>query len=564
MLLQYAEVLVLILINSGGIFFIIVLLANSLREKLYIWLTAMVVCIIGWVNFAYLGYIDPDLLRATFFYRLNLSFVAILLFIEYMLYIDSFLGLRKKFLKWPIAIISSIFFFAILFSNLLISGANRQSWGNEIIFGPFNTFFNIFAFTLNIGIVIALVSRYYSLSPAYKKKTLFFLVGTFLFIFLNILFNIIIPVSLQTARYQHFGDYSSVFFLFFTAYAILRHKFMNVKIALTAILIGVMSMFVFIDIFSLSHSPFELSIKITILVLFVIISIFLVRSVLNEIQQREELTKTNKALDQSRQKYKELAKEQEDIIDIIGHELRAPIATILQTIYLYKETGAPYRQKMIQIMKKDIILVERLKLFLDSFSSIERSSKHALTLVNSLLETVRIDTNMIRITKTEFDISSLVKEVGESYALLMADSVHIHLKLPQKTVLIQADKVKIEQALHELIRNGIKYKKIDAQLPVSLTVSLQKTAHEVHLSVTDEGRGINPEKIPFLGSKFKRLNEKKDNPISKQPGGTGLGLYIVRTYMEKHQGRLVIESKGEGQGTTCTLVIPIDVHNVAP
>lgn len=297
--INIAEILILVIINALSIFLIIVVLANSFKDRTYRWFVLMTIFLLGWVDFAYLGYWQIDTSLSVFSYRLNGAFVAAFFFAIYVFYVECFLRINKKYFKFFLLLISFGFVCLSLFTDTIVSSVIHREWGNEIIFGQLNNLFNLFTVSVTFILLYFFVSRYFTLPINEKRKVKFFLFGIFFLIVFNVVFNVLSPQLLNTARYQHFGDYSAIIFLGFTAYAMLTKKFLNVKVALTAFLVTVIGMLLVVDIVVLSNNLFEQTVKIVMLIFFIGISITLVRSVLAEVKQREELDKVNKALEKA-------------------------------------------------------------------------------------------------------------------------------------------------------------------------------------------------------------------------------------------------------------------------
>jgi two-component system phosphate regulon sensor histidine kinase PhoR len=112
---------------------------------------------------------------------------------------------------------------------------------------------------------------------------------------------------------------------------------------------------------------------------------------------------------------------------------------------------------------------------------------------------------------------------------------------------VPGDRSKLLQLFDNLIGNALRYGR--AGRPV--VVSLKRDGDAVHLSVTDEGEGIAPEHIPRLTQRFYRVDPGRSRAV----GGTGLGLAIVKHIVERHRGRLEIESV-VGVGTTVHVRLP--------
>jgi len=114
---------------------------------------------------------------------------------------------------------------------------------------------------------------------------------------------------------------------------------------------------------------------------------------------------------------------------------------------------------------------------------------------------------------------------------------------------VRGDRAQLSQLIHNLINNALKYGRPGT--PVTVAVQRQG-ADTVRLSVTDQGDGIAPEHLPRLTERFYRIDSSRSRAI----GGTGLGLAIVKHIVERHRGRLQIDSI-VGKGTTVSVTLPI-------
>lgn len=533
---QLLETLILAIINGVSIFLIIIVLANSFRERLYRWFVVMTILLMGWVDFAYLGYIESSLSSSLISYRFNLAFVAAFFFAAYVFYIECFLKINRSAFKWGLFTVSSIFVVLSLFTNTIIDSVVKREWGNEIHFGSIYPAFSIFAALMSLVFIYYFISRYFVLPAVEKKKIIYFLIGTFLFIAFNIIFNILTTTLFNTAEYQHFGDYSAILFLAFTAFAMVRRQFLNVKVALAAFVISAMSILLLIDIIT----DVETSVKIIIFIFFIGLCTILMRSILNEISQ--------KALIQRK------AEEQKDIIDVMGHEIRTPLSVIRQQINYHKETTLLEEDKWLAgefDPKKMALLFKAIRVISDE-------TDHTIQLVNDMLETARIDKGRFELSISEFDVVELARKTFE-FMTKVNDAKEFELKFDDsslKNFNIKADETRIREAIDALLTNAMKYGKNLEGKKSTIEMKIMKEENNILLSVKDNGRGIDKEDIQKLGEKFVRLQPKTANLT--RPGGTGLGLYVVKNIMNYHKGNLLIESGGIGLGSTFTLVIPLN------
>jgi two-component system phosphate regulon sensor histidine kinase PhoR len=155
------------------------------------------------------------------------------------------------------------------------------------------------------------------------------------------------------------------------------------------------------------------------------------------------------------------------------------------------------------------------------------------------------------------DLPGLTASVVATLAPLAAQSAtEIRLSLPDGPVTVSGDSGQIRQVVTNLIENAVKYGGRAGPILVTLSEPGAEPALRrpgVRLSVTDNGAGIAAHHIPRLTERFYRV----DTHRSREVGGTGLGLAIVKHIVNRHRGRLRIESE-VGRGSTFTVILPAD------
>ena len=133
-------------------------------------------------------------------------------------------------------------------------------------------------------------------------------------------------------------------------------------------------------------------------------------------------------------------------------------------------------------------------------------------------------------------------------------NIKLHNKLTEPLI-VEADRTRIREAIDALLSNAIKYR--DTRKKVcSINVTLDTDNQFFRIKIADNGIGIAKEDISKLGKKFMRLNQKTNDTL-KRPGGTGLGLFVVKGIVDYHEGFFNITSEGIGKGSTFTIEIPI-------
>jgi two-component system phosphate regulon sensor histidine kinase PhoR len=222
-----------------------------------------------------------------------------------------------------------------------------------------------------------------------------------------------------------------------------------------------------------------------------------------------------------------------DFVANASHELRTPLATLIGYTETLREQSdeidADTRERFLSVVHDEARRMQRVVEDLISLSRIEAEKFTAPT------EAVAIE-HLI-----EHTLDSARRMAAERGSALVDD---VEADLPD----IAADRSQILQLLDNLVTNALRY----GEPGTPVTVSAYAEGPMVHLAVRDEGEGIAPEHIARVTERFYRV----DTSRSRSLGGTGLGLSIVKHIVERHRGRLSIESE-LGKGTTVHVLLPI-------
>lgn len=536
MTFNIVEIVVLLLINTFSIFLIIVVLSKPAYERLYSWFVAMTILLMGWVNLAYIGYRDLDVVVSISAYRLNGAFVAAFFFAIYMFYIECFLKINKPNFRRVLMLVSSAFVFIALFTEGIIKGVVRRDWGNEIIFGPINDIFSLFSVIVTSILVYYFIAKYFSLPKIEKRKVQYFLVGTFSLVIFNVIFNVLSPLILNTAQFQHLGDYSAGIFLAFTAFAMLRYKFLDVKVALTAALISVIGILLVVDILILSNSLLEQGVKVIMLAFFIGISNILIRSVMTEIKQKEKLAEAYQDLN-------DIRRFEQDMIDVMGHELRTPMSIVRNALSLME----------MELKSKGEISLEHQKKYVGM--GLE-ASRREVNLIETLLSATKSEGKGFQLILDKVNLIEIINTSVLAYTK-EAEKKGLSLKFENNTKELYAycDKTRVQEISDNFLSNAIKYTE---KGEVIITTSTQNNL--ACISFKDTGVGISEEDIKKLGQKFFRAQQYTDEEQNQmnivRPGGTGLGLFVAFSLIKVMEGDLKIESK-VGVGSNFTFGMPL-------
>lgn len=222
-----------------------------------------------------------------------------------------------------------------------------------------------------------------------------------------------------------------------------------------------------------------------------------------------------------------------DFVANASHELRTPLAAILGFVETLSDPDAG----------NDPALRARF------LSVIDKEARRMLRLVEDLLSISRIEARKAELPVDVHDLARIVRDaVAEIAAGGDARAQDIIVDAPA-AAFVRADAAQMSQLVHNIVGNAMKYG--HSGTPVTVRVA-PASAQMAELSVSDRGDGIPAEALPRLTERFFRV----DSARSRTLGGTGLGLAIVKHVVERHRGRLDIDSI-EGQGTTVRVRLPI-------
>jgi two-component system phosphate regulon sensor histidine kinase PhoR len=182
-------------------------------------------------------------------------------------------------------------------------------------------------------------------------------------------------------------------------------------------------------------------------------------------------------------------------------------------------------------------------------------------LIDDLLSLSRIELNAHLQPNTPVDLPPIVRQVVDGLQTLARDrGVDIKVTIPSDPLLVLGDRDELIRALENLVENALKYGAVGKR--VDITVARGQTragAPEARVTVRDYGPGIPPEHLPRLTERFYRV----DVTDSRAQGGTGLGLALVKHVLNRHGGRLTIEST-LGAGATFTIHLPLHTEDSDP
>ncbi|GGJ77606.1 signal transduction histidine kinase [Anoxybacillus voinovskiensis] len=216
----------------------------------------------------------------------------------------------------------------------------------------------------------------------------------------------------------------------------------------------------------------------------------------------------------------------------VSHELRTPLSyvkgyseAILQGMVKTKEEGKKY----VKLIHREAGRMERL--------------------VRDLLDLARLEEKSVPLQKTLLVFAQVVEGTIEKYEPFLQEKAITITVDVNPDIIIEGDADRIEQVIHNLLDNAIRYTPTGGEICVRLTPAGNERCQ---LVIRDSGKGIPKDKLPFLGQRFFRVDAAR----TRTEGGTGLGLAIVKQIVQLHHGTITFASE-EGKGTEVVIDLPI-------
>jgi two-component system, OmpR family, phosphate regulon sensor histidine kinase PhoR len=227
-----------------------------------------------------------------------------------------------------------------------------------------------------------------------------------------------------------------------------------------------------------------------------------------------------------------------DFVANASHELRTPLAALsgfIETLQGSARDDANARERFLPIMQEQARRMARL--------------------IDDLLSLSRIELNAHRRPDTPVDLVPIVRQVADGLQTLARDrGVTVHIDAAN-AMRVPGDRDELVRVFENLVENALKYGAAGKRVDIGFSEGESPEGEqEARISVRDYGPGIAPEHVPRLTERFYRVDVRE----SRAQGGTGLGLALVKHILNRHHGRLLIESM-PGAGATFTIYLPLAV-----
>jgi signal transduction histidine kinase len=239
------------------------------------------------------------------------------------------------------------------------------------------------------------------------------------------------------------------------------------------------------------------------------------------------------------QELREANRHMHEFLDFLGHELRSPLAAIRSALEVLRLKGddAATRESVRSLM--------------------ERQTQNIGRLVDDMLELSRIEHGKIQLLKQPLDVAQSVSQAVETVRASLEERGHkIEVTLPPRPVAFDADPVRLEQVLTNLLNNASKYMEPGGRIGITADVQGQ----DIVLLVRDSGIGIDPKMLEHIFDPYWQVERHLDH----SQGGLGIGLALVRKLAEMHGGSTSASSAGLGCGSEFVVRLPAHRNWIPP
>jgi signal transduction histidine kinase/CheY-like chemotaxis protein len=234
----------------------------------------------------------------------------------------------------------------------------------------------------------------------------------------------------------------------------------------------------------------------------------------------------------ARAEAEEASRLKDEFLATVSHELRTPLNAILgwaQLLHRGDLEGPSVTQAL---------------------ESIKRNAKLQTQIIEDLLDVSRIVSGKLHLDLQPDELAPIINAAIEVMRpAASAKSIHLPAPLDAQVGPVMVDPYRMEQVISNLLSNAIKFTPSGGRVEIQL----ERLDSEVSLSVSDTGSGISPEFLPHVFERFRQA----DGSSTRNYGGLGLGLAIVRHLVELQGGKIVAESKGKGEGATFRVILPL-------
>lgn len=404
---------------------------------------------------------------------------------------------------------------------------------DKIIFGDWFVYYAGYSVALVGVCLFLLIKKYRATAGIFRTEVKSFLI-TFVVTALIALFGtLFLPVLIGSQNFFWVGyTGGAIVFIVATRLLAVKYNFLNFKVIAAESFVSLVVIILIAEIF-IARSVLDLAIKTGITFLVVFSSSFLIGSIKREVESKEKIMRLSREIVLISKRLKILDRKKSEFLTIASHHLRDPLTAIKGYSSMlvegsFGELPAPVREAVEKIFD---------------------SSGRLITMISDFMDISRIESGDMKYKFADVDVKKLILEISGEMKQ-NADRAHLAFSVmiddhdeENESFITVADAGKLRQVFSNLIDNSIKY---TPRGEVSLLLAKSLDGRKIVFSLSDTGIGMNDTTKEKIFKKFSRA----DGVSKVYTEGTGLGLYVAKEIIKKHEGRIWAESKGESYGST--------------
>lgn len=430
-------------------------------------------------------------------------------------FVYEFLGRKERLLIWTLYAIGFVHLAANIFTSAFI-GSVHPAFNSIYYLSPsllYDTY--MLLWIVLIPYTHALLYREFARAEADRKRQIeYFFLGSFV----GFLGGSTSFLAVYGFDIYPYGNFAVSLYPIVMGYAILKYRLWDFKVFATQAFVIALWVFLFARVILAPLASQEQIIDGILLLLTLIVGALLVQAVNREVRQREEIER--------------LSEEKSEFMTFASHEIRNPITAMRGFASLITDgtEGA---------------VNPRVK---DAAEKIMVTGTEVLDLIAQFLNKSKLELGQISYTREEIDLCEFISGLADGYRPHVEQKGLRFIKQCDlsQDIMIKADKGKLKEVVGNLIDNSVKYTKSG-----SVTVSAERHGQKAYVIISDTGVGIPKDTLPKLFQKFSRADAAKANLL-----GTGVGLYLGKTFIEGMGGKIWAESEGKDRGSRFIIEFP--------
>jgi signal transduction histidine kinase len=400
--------------------------------------------------------------------------------------------------------------------------------------GPGIFLFAGFVLLCVVGGIGGFILKYFKTPENERAPMRVILMGIIATFALLLTFNFALPAFFDNPSFIKFGAVFIFPFIAAASLVLLRYRFLNAKAVTIALLTGFLAIAIFGEVV-FSKDTHVLLYRLSEFLLVIIFGVLLIRGVTKEVQQREEIQHLADSLKAANARLKELDKLKSQFLSIASHDLRAPLTVIRNFLSLlmdgtYGKLPAAAAEGMHQVFDRATDMAKSV----DTYLNVSRIEQGRMKYDFINVELVPMVENAFKA------FAPNAEKKGLKFSLTVSDGLR-----GKKAKL---DVAKMNEVLNNLLDNSIKYTPSG-----SISATFEPRGSVARLTISDTGVGMSAATIGKLFKLFSTGEESRKINTSS----TGVGLYITKSHVEAHGGKIWAESDGEGKGSRFLLELPL-------